>query len=475
MVFVSALIKRFIRFFTPEGMLGKKERSGELESTGSVYRNFIIVAWPAMAESLLTALTGFVDTAMVGTLGDAAIAAVGLTNQPKLLFWSIFSTLNLGVLAVVSRKKGEGNREAANDCLHKSLGICAVLAVVILGLSCFFAEPLLKFAGAGEDVISDSVAYYRIVMVGLCIYSFALCINAAQRGTSNTRIAFTTSAVVNIVNVILNYLLIEGRFGFPALGVRGAAIATLCGNVAGLFVSILSLCKRDGYLKLDIKRCFARRVGVLRQVWQVASGAAVEQLLIRFGFFTFAKIVADLGTDSFAAHQIGMNIVSLSFACGDGLGVAASALVGQNLGKKRPDMAIIYGKAGQRLGFAFSAVLFVAFTVFPMQIVSVFTSTPHVMEMMRGIMFFIALTSITQLSQVIFSGCLRGAGDTKFMAVASFISIALLRPCLCYIFCFTCGMGVVGAWLALFLDQSLRCAFSSVRFIGGKWTKIKLG
>ncbi len=472
---MSALAKRFLRFFSSEGMLGKKERHGELENTRSVYKNFFIVAWPAMAESLLTAMTGFVDTAMVGTLGDSAIAAVGLTNQSRLLFWSIFSTLNLGVLAVVSRKKGEGNREEANDCLHKSLSICAVLAVLILALSFFFAEPLMKFAGAGDDVISDSVAYYRIVMVGLCIYSFALCINAAQRGTSNTRIAFTTSAVVNIVNVILNYMLIGGNFGFPALGVRGAAIATLCGNIAGLFVAIFSLCKRGGYLRLDVKRFFSRSTKVLRPVWQVSSGAAVEQFLIRIGFFTFAKIVAGLGTDSFAAHQIGMNIVSLSFACGDGLGVAASALVGQNLGKKRSDMAIIYGKAGQRLGLAFSAVLFVMFTVFPEQIVSVFTDTPHVVDMMRGVMFFIALTSITQLSQVIYSGCLRGAGDTKFMAVASFISIALLRPCLCYIFCFTCGFGVVGAWIALFLDQSLRCMFSSVRFIGGKWTRIKLG
>ena len=212
----------------------------------------------------------------------------------------------------------------------------------------------------------------------------------------------------------------------------------------------------------------------LPMVWKVSSGAAVEQLLIRFGFFTFAKIVAELGTDSFAAHQIGMNIVSLSFACGDGLGVAASALVGQNLGKERPDMAIIYGKAGQRIGFAFSALMFVLFTVFPYQIVGVFTDTPHVVEMMIGIMYFISLTAITQISQVVFSGCLRGAGDTKYMAMVSFVSIALIRPCLCYLLCFPAGMGVVGAWVALFIDQTMRCILSSVRFAGGKWTKIKL-
>ncbi len=469
------VLKNFIfRLFSSEGMLGKRERQGELERTAEVYKKFIVVAWPAMAESLLVALTGFVDTAMVGTLGDAAIAAVGLTNQPRLLFWAMFSTLNLGVLAVVSRKKGEGDRESANLCLHKSLLVCFVLAVAIFLLSSCFAEPLLRFAGAGEDIISDSVTYYRIIMAGLCLYSFALCINAAQRGTSNTHIAFTTSLVVNIVNVILNYLLIGGKLGFPSLGVRGAAIATLCGNIAGLIVAVLSLCKKNGYLRLDVRKFFSRGEGEFSPVWKVTSGAAVEQLLIRIGFFAFAKIVASLGTESFAAHQIGMNIVSLSFACGDGLGVAASALVGQSLGRKRADMAIIYGKAGQRLGFLFSAVLFFGFTVFSMQLASIFTSTPEVKEMLRQIMFFIALTSITQLTQVIFSGCLRGAGDTKFMAVASFFAIALLRPCLCYLFCFPCGFGVVGAWIALFLDQSLRCVFSTVRFSGGKWTKIKL-
>lgn len=472
---MKGIIKRIIRFFTPEGMLGRTAQAGELETTAKVYRTFLMLAWPAMAESLLTAMTGFVDTAMVGTLGDYAIAAVGLTNQPRLLFWSFFTTLNLGVLAVVARKKGEGNREAANNCLHKGLVICAMLAVVIYGVSYFFAEPLLEFAGAESDVLPYSVEYYRIVMLGLCIYSFGLCINAAQRGSSNTRVAFVSSATLNIVNVILNYLLIGGKFGFPALGTKGAAIATLCGNIAGLAVAVLSLFKKNGYLRLDLRRFFMRNTGVLGPVWKVSSGAAAEQLVIRIGFFTFAKIIAGLGTESFAAHQIGMNIISLCFACGDGLGVAASALVGQNLGRERPDMAMIYGKAGQRVGFFFSAVLFVAFTVFPYQIIGVFTDTPHVVSLTRGIMYFIALTSITQISQVIFSGCLRGAGDTKFMAVASLISIALIRPTLCYVFCFTCGLDVVGAWVALFIDQSMRCAFSSVRFIHGKWMSIKLG
>ncbi len=472
---MTGIVRRILHFFTPEGMLGRTKRAGELESTKTVYRKFLLLAWPAMAESLLTALTGFVDTAMVGTLGDAAITAVGITNQPRLLFWSFFTTINLGVLAVVARKKGEGDREGANDCLHIGLTVCAMLAVVIYAVSFFFAEPLLIFAGAAPEVLPYSVEYYRIIMAGLCIYSFALCINAAQRGSSNTRIAFTTSATLNIVNVILNYLLIGGKFGFPALGTKGAAIATLCGNVAGLTVAIVSLCKRNGYLRFDIRRCFKKSRRILLSIWQVSSGAAAEQLVIRIGFLTFAKIVADLGTESFAAHQIGMNIVSLSFACGDGLGVAASALVGQNLGRERLDMAMIYGKAGQRVGFFFSAVLFTVFTVFPTQIIGVFTDTPHVVDLTRGIMYFISLTSITQISQVIFSGCLRGAGDTKFMAVASLISIAIVRPVLCYFFCFTCGLDVVGAWVALFIDQSMRCLFSSVRFIHGKWMSIKLG
>ena len=456
-------------------MLGKNEALGELDSTKKVYLSFAMMAWPAMAESMLTALTGFVDTAMVGGIGDSAITAVGITNQPRLLFWSFFSTLNLGVLAVVARKKGEGDREAANTVLHKALLVCAVLAVLVFAVSVTFAEPLLIFAGAESDIIADSVGYYRVVMAGLCLYSFGLCINAAQRGTSNTRIAFASSATMNVVNVILNFILIEGRFGAPALGVKGAAIATLCGNIAGVIVSLISLLRKNGYLRLRLRHFFVKGSRAFNMIWQVSSGAAMEQLLIRIGFFMFAKIVADLGTESFAAHQIGMNIVALSFACGDGLGVAASALVGQNLGAKRPDLSIIYGKAGQRLGFFFSAVLFAVFTLFPGQIIGIFTDTPRVVGLARGIMVFIALTSITQISQVIFSGCLRGAGDTRYMAVASFVSIVLVRPLLCYIFCFVCGFDVVGAWVALFIDQSTRCILSSVRFVRGKWTKIKIG
>ena len=167
---------------------------------------------------------------------------------------------------------------------------------MIYGVSYFCAEPLLVFAGAEAEVLPYSVEYFRIVMLGLCIYSFGLCINAAQRGSSNTRVAFTSSATLNIVNVILNYLLIGGKFGFPALGTKGAAIATLCGNIAGLLVAVVSLFKKNGYLRFDVRRFFVRDNTILGSVWKVSSGAAAEQLVIRIGFFTFAKIIAGLGT-----------------------------------------------------------------------------------------------------------------------------------------------------------------------------------
>ena len=356
---MNVFAKIFNRFFSAERLIKPDRVLGELPNTKKLYGEYLKIAWPSMLETVLTSLTGFVDTMMVGTLTSSAITAVGLTSQPRLLIFSLFFSINAGITAVVSRKKGEGDRDGANAAMHT--GLLMTLACVVAAFTFAFTccDPLLKFAGAtGENaaILPLSRTYFLIVIVGLCINAFGMTINAAQRACSNTRITFITSMIANGVNVVFNYLLIGGHFGFPALGVAGAAIATTFGNVCACAVSIFSVCRKNSYLKLRIKHFKAVSLKYAVMVGKVFSGAGLEQLFLRFGMFMFAKEVAELGTQEFATHQICMTIVTISFAFGDGLGVAASALVGQNLGKKRPDLSEVYAKAARNVGFAFSVI-----------------------------------------------------------------------------------------------------------------------
>lgn len=195
---------------------------------------------------------------------------------------------------------------------------------------------------------------------------------------------------------------------------------------------------------------------------------------MRIGFFVFAKIIASLGTMAFSTHQICMNILMLSFAFGDGLAVAASSLVGQSLGQKRPDMAIVYGKTAQRAGFMIGAFLCVCFICLRRVMILPFSQEPDIIALGSQILLILSVMCPAQISQVIFSNCLRVAGDTRYVAVVSFVSIGLGRTVFAYLFTITLGLGLLGAWLSFLLDQMCRLVLCALRFGKGNWTCIRL-
>ena len=423
---------------------------------------------------MLICLVGIVDTIMVGTLGSYAIAAVGLTNQPRLIVLAIFMALNHGITAVVSRRYGQQDKDGANRVLRQILLLAALVVILLSALGQPAARPLLRFAGAKPDTLEHAVTYFRIILIGIPAVVLSMNINAAQRGVGNTRIAMRTNMTANLVNCCFNYLLINGHFGFPALGVAGAAIATVIGNYVGLAIAIASLFRRDGFLQLNFRESFMPNRDDLRSIFRVSGAACLEQVFLRVGFFIYAKVVAELGTDDYATHQIGMHILSLSFCFGDGLTMAASALVGRSLGQKRPDLAVMYGKCAQRIGICIAVGLAAIFVAFAREIYMAFSRDGGIIEKGIPIIYMCAVITAGQISQVIFSGCLRGAGDTMFIALTSMISIGCIRPFLSWYLCYPAGLGLYGAWFGVIIDQYLRLILNGIRFGRGKWTKIEV-
>ena len=471
---MSAPLKKLGHLVLPRYMIREDRKKADDFDTRQMYSTFVKIAWPALLESFLIGVIAFVDSLMVSNCGEEAIAAVGLTGQPRLLFYVILMSITTGVNAVVARRRGEGNREGANRTLMQALPIVFILATLFFVISLFVAEPLLRFAGAKDDTIGMAIPYYNITMFGMIFTSVSLCINAAHRGCGKTKISMTTNIAANMVNVIFNALLINGLLGFPKLGVTGAAIATALGNFVSAVIAIFSLYRKDGYLRMNIGQMVRHKFETLPSVMKVFSGSALEQVFLRIGFFLFVKMVADLGTKEYATHQICMNVMNLSFTVGDGLGIASASLVGQHLGMQREDKSLVYGKVGQRVGLCYGVLLLTLFLVFGGHIVGWFSDDPAIIQTGIKLMMMLAAICPFQISQVIFSGCLRGAGDTRYMAVVSMLTVALLRPILTYILVYPVEMGVIGAWIAILVDQTMRFGFSAVRFYSQKWCKVKL-
>lgn len=459
-------------------ILGNTPVCGEIPSRRELTGNVLTVAWPSMLEMLLTSMINIVDTAMVSTLGEGAIAAVGITTQPKFIGLCFFIALGMSVSALTARRKGEEDEAGATQVLRMALVITLIMSAIVSSLFVIFALPICRLAGAGPDIDQDAAAYLRIIMGGLVFMPFGNMINAAQRGCGNTRLAMRTNITSNLVNVCLNYLLIGGHLGFPALGIRGAAIATVCGTAVGCGMSVASLFSSRTYIHFRnvIRPEFGReeRKRNLSALAKVGGSSFAEQIFMRVGFFLFSLMVAKLGTLEMASHVIGMNIMTLSFCIGDGLQTASVALSGQNLGRKRPDLSRIYAIICQRVGFCCTSLMSVLLLALSHQIFDVFSDDPLVLGYGPKLMTLLCPILIFQVSQMSFGGVLRSAGDNRYTAMVSLISITLVRVSVAWFLCYGLGLGLVGAWLGIVLQQILTWILYRRRFRQGKWIYLKV-
>jgi putative MATE family efflux protein len=429
-----------------------------------LYTDIVKIAWPSVVELTLTQLASMVDLMMVGGLGAWALTSVGLTVQPKFLLMTIFMAMNVGATAMVARYKGAGEQKKANLILRQALILTLIFSVISSIIGYVYAEKFILFMGAAEEkTLEGGTIYLRIQMIGFTFMALTSTITATLRGVGNSRTALIYNLISNVVNVILNYLLIEGHFGFPRLEVAGASLATIIGQFVAFVFAFIYIMKGDQYLHLRFKDGFKPEPQSLKQIITIGAPAMLEQLLMRAGVIIYAKTIAGLGTVAYAVHQICMNIQAMSFMNGQGFAVSATSLTGQSLGKNRPDMAHAYVHRTRQLGMSVSIILGIIFIFWGGNIVSLYNDSPDIVAQGARIMLFVGFTQPLQSSQFILSGSLRGAGDTRATAIITFITVLLIRPFLAIYLINVWHMGLEGAWLAFIVDQVIRSALVLIR------------
>ena len=419
-----------------------------------------------------------VDTMMVGTLGAASIAAVGLTSQPRMIMLIFAQALCIGTTALCARRKGGQDRAGANACLNQSMGIITMIGILMTLAGYFGAEWLMRLGGANEDTFALSTEYFRIISLAFLPQCWQLCICAAMRAIGKTRVTMVTNITANLINVVLNYVLINGKLGFPALGVRGAAIATACGTVAASLICLSLALRKGGYYHLALPR-FDRNT--LKGLARVGSSSTVEAVCLRIGFLILARLIASIGTNAFAAYQIVSQVTSLSFTLGDGVSTAATSLVGQSLGAKRKDLAMGYAQAASRIGFMVALLLMLVIFAFRRQLAMLFTNEEGIIHAVTLSFYVVIAAMISQNGRVVQSGVLRGAGDVRFVAVCALLSVSILRPFLTWLFCYPLAntwpgipLSVLSPWIAFLIDAIVRDRLLHHRIRQGKWLDIEL-
>lgn len=432
------------------------------------------ITWPSFFELVLSGLFGMVDMMMVGKLGPTAITAVGLTNQPFMILLCVFAAINVGTTTLVAWNIGAKKFENANSVVRQAIIINLILGLIMSFIGFSLSKNIVAFMGAKEDTIKNATIYFKIISSGLFFQSITLGITASLRGAGLTKIPMYYNISSNLINVFGNYVLIYGRLGFPEMGTAGAALSTTFSRfLSCLFGLYVLFFYNKTVLKLKITDSFKLDKYIIRKILSIGIPSSIEQFVLQSGLVLYARSVSSLGTQHYAAHQIGLNISSLTFSPSMAFGVAATTLVGQSLGENDKTKAEKYANLIHCMALAVGGIMGIVFILFSYPLAKLYTDDLQVAVLAGTILKIMALTQPGQSTQLSLAGALRGAGDTMYPLYASIFGVWIFRVIAAYLFVLVFNFGLLGAWFALLLDQYTRAIVIYLRFKSGKWKYIK--
>ncbi|MBT9130230.1 MAG: putative FMN/FAD exporter YeeO [candidate division WS2 bacterium] len=439
----------------------------------SLRKEIFKVALPVVGEQFSLSIYMLVNTAIIGTLGPLYLSAVGLCHQILMTIGAILAFLVVGTTVLISHKVGARDYDGAREVINNSL-ILAVIAGTILSLSAwFYPEKFFIFFEMEEALIKETSTYIKYAMAPGIFFVLALIVPAIFRGYGDTRTPFFLSLIFVLINIGLDLILITGKLGFPAMGVKGAALAFAITRIlmAISYLVLLFFQKRKiqpkiGFRPLNLKSVLA--------LFKLGIPASMEQILFATGLLVFSGMVLTLGTKTFAAHRIALNIESISFVIGWGFAMAATVLVGQCRGrlndKRAFEIAIEILKLGAVLMGAIGLLLF----IFSKPMVMLFTNDIEVILASTKVLQIIAIMQIFLATHFIMAGSLRGAGDTRFPMFTASVGAWLIRIPITYLLVFVYEWGLIGAWIAMSADILFKAILNFLRFYSKVWGKIKV-
>ncbi len=441
------------------------------------------LAWPTIVEQMIFIVLNFSDTAMVGALGAASTAAVGITSTSIWLVESIISAVSVGLSIQLAQAIGAEEISQAKKVVGQSLLTSLVLGAVLSGGFFALHWHLPHWLGAEADVLPLAQAYLRVVSFSLFFNMFSTVFSSLLRCMGDTQTPLRYNFLAIILNIIFNFLLIfptrtmhvlglEIPMIGAGLGVAGAALGTVLSiGVSGLLLFI-ALCDKRRVIHLTFEKDNLRpNTRILGNMVRLGVPVALEQFISTSGQVASTRIVSTLGTVAVAANTLAVNAESLSYMPAYGVSVATTTLVGQSIGAGKKDSAMNFGKVANRLGF--TAMIFVGVLLFVLSefLISLFTRDKAVIELGAQMLRIVAVAQPLNASCSILSGALRGAADAKTPFFISVFGMWALRVPLALLFVFVFHWGLAGYWIAMIIDNMTKGALSIYFFRRGKWAE----
>lgn len=448
----------------------------DTRGTQGTFRQLWDLALPAVGLNLLAVTSLAVDTIMCGRLdnGEAVLTALGFATQVVFLLLVIMIGLLVGTVALVARAYGAGDHEQVNHVFRQSVTLTVVIGLLVALVGNLLAGPILAALGASPPIVEQGLEYLRPMLAGTAVYYLMLLYGAVLRGVGNTRMPFMVGLISNILNVVLNYGLILGNWGFPQLGVQGAAIGTLIAYASNLVIIVIIL-HRGGQPGLKSSIIPTRIDKKLAKIlFKVGAPASLDMLVLNVAFVAMVGMIGRLDEVAVAAHGVGIRIQALAFVPGLGISQATAALVGQALGAGNPDRARATTRVSVFLCAAVMTSLGLLIIAGSEPIIALFDIQPdtplqsYAIEWMWLLGFCMTPVGI----QLAFSGTLQGAGATGTSLRINAIGTFLVQVPLAVLLAFPLDLGVFGVWLSFPLSLVAKAALAWLAYRQGAWAKV---
>ena len=439
---------------------------------GKLSRAILLLSIPAVLEMVMESVFVIVDIFFVSKLGANAVATVGITESMVTVIYAIAIGLGTATTSLVSRRIGEKKPDAASVAALQAI-ITGVIISVLIGLpGALFSKHLLGLMGASKPIIDSMSGYTRIMLGGNIVIMMLFIINAIFRSAGDAAVAMKVLWIGNIINIVLDPCLIFGLGPFPHLGVTGAAVATTIGRGTAVLFQFWLLFFGKKRIQLSAKH-FTVNFRIMMKLMKLSFGSIGQNLIGTTSWIALVRIISIFGSEAVAGYTIAMRIIGFTILPSWGLSNAASTLVGQNLGAKKPERAEKSVWATALVNMILLSIIGLILVIFPETFIRIFIDNENVIKSGVLGLRIVSIGFIAYGLGMVLVNSFNGAGDTSTPLKINIFAFWFVEIPLAWLLAIKAGLNEEGVFIAIVVAESLMTLISWIVFRRGKW-KLKI-
>ena len=440
-----------------------------MENSRGINKKLKTITWPIFVESLLFSLLGGLDTIMLGKYSDLAVASVGIANQ---LIWMVnlmFGIITAGTAILLAQYLGaKTDEEEIVKLCGVSIGVNLIIGIIISILVFLVSSKLFVFLKASPELIPIGKSYMKIVGGTIFLQAILMTFTAILRSYSLTKICMSVTLVMNITNVIFNYIFIFGNFGMPELGVSGAALGTVISKIIALVILFYKVYRVILHkFNLNLFKPFPK--DQLVNILKVGVPSAAEQISYNLSQLAITSFVNMISIESMSAKSYLTTIVSFAFIFSVALGQGASILIGQFVGNRENDKAYNLCAYCIKISIVVSIIISLGIILFRNGIMSLITNNQSIINIACNVLLIEILLEPGKAINIVGINGLRATGDVKFPVYIGVISMWIFGVGMSYILGIKMGLGLIGIWIGFALDEWVRAILVLIRWKSRAW------